>query len=256
MSSTERGLNMILFLILAGFLAALIDSVVGGGGLISLPALLMNRLPISVALGTNKMASTLSSLTSTLSFIRAGKVNLQLVKYLIPLSLIGSILGSYTVHWIPSQWLRPLMIVLLLGVTVYTIVKKDWGQISTYKGMTRKSIWLTAISAFAIGFYDGFFGPGTGSFLIFTFLMNGFDFVTAAGNAKVLNFTSNVGSLVTFMLLDSVNYFYGILMGGAMIVGAIVGSRVAIHKGALLIRPLFIGVTALLIGKQVWDALH
>jgi uncharacterized protein len=247
---------MLTFIIVAGFLASFIDSVVGGGGLVSLPALLFAGLPPVVALGTNKMAGTMSSLTSTISFLKSGKINFQLVKYLFPLSLIGAILGTFTVRLIPSSFMKPMVIILLIGVTIYTLIKKDWGEISSYQGVTKKTAILSGIVAFTIGFYDGFFGPGTGSFLIFAFLMLGFDFVTAAGNAKALNFASNIASLITFMILGAVNYQYGIPMGAAMIAGALVGSRVAIRKGAGYIRPLFIGVTVLLIGKQLWDTMH
>lgn len=247
--------NMLLFLLGAGFLAAFIDSVVGGGGLISTPALMFTGLPPTVVLGTNKLASTMASCTSTISFMRSGKVNIGLVKYLFPLSLIGSALGAYTVTKIPPEFLKPLVVVLLVGVAIYTLFKKDWGSTSTYKGITKKIATLSVTVALIIGFYDGFFGPGTGSFLLFAFLMMGFDFVGAAGNAKVLNFGSNIAGLATFAALGHINYQYGIPMGIAMIVGALIGSQVAIRKGSTYVRPLFIGVTALMIGKQIWDLL-
>ncbi|CAM4327778.1 TSUP family transporter [Paenibacillus tarimensis] len=252
----DISLQIIVMIFLLGFLAAFFDSVVGGGGLISVPALLLTGLPVPVVLGTNKLASTMSSLTSTITFARSGKIDYSVVKYLIPFSLTGAVLGTYTVRHVPVSLLKPAVIVLLIGVTLYTLLKKDWGSISTYAGLTNKTRALSILAAFAIGFYDGFFGPGTGSFLIFAFLFLGFDFVTAAGNAKVLNFTSNAASLMTFILMGSVNYMIGIIMGVAMIAGALVGSRLAIRKGSSYIRPLFIMVTILLIGKQAWDSFH
>jgi uncharacterized membrane protein YfcA len=247
---------MLTFLIVAGFVASFIDSVVGGGGLISVPALMMTGLPPSVVLGTNKLAGTMSSLTSTISFIRSGKVNFKLVKYLFPLSLLGSAAGALVVKLMPSDFLRPIVVVLLVAVTIYTLFRKNWGEKSTYSGITRKVALLGALAALGMGFYDGFFGPGTGSFLLFIFLTLGFDFVGAAGNAKVLNFGSNLAGMITFMSLGLVNYEYGIPMGIAMILGAIVGSRVAIRKGSSYVRPLFISVSVLMIGKQLWDLLH
>lgn len=252
----QVSVEMLLFIMAAGFLASFIDSVVGGGGLISIPALLLTGLPSTVVLGTNKLASTMSSCTSTLSFIRSGKVNIKLVAWLFPLSLVGSALGAYTVTKIPPEFLKPLVIILLILVAIYTLFKKNWGTESTYKGLTKRLALFAIITAFVIGFYDGFFGPGTGSFLLFSFLLMGFDFVGAAGNAKVLNFASNIAGLVTFMVLGSVNYQYGIPMGLAMIAGALVGTQVAIRKGAAYVKPLFISITALLIGKQIWDMLH
>ena len=111
------------------------------------------------------------------------------------------------------------------------------------------------VMALTIGFYDGFFGPGTGSFLIFGFLYLGYDFVTAAGNAKALNFASGVGALVSFAMSGTIVWSYGVIMALAMIAGAIFGSRMAIKKGASYVRPLYLLVTTLLIGKQVYEIL-
>ena len=248
--------DLLCFLLAAGFLAAFIDSVVGGGGLISLPALLMTGLPPGVALGTNKLASICCSSTSSISFLKSKKMNLKLIKYLFPLSLLGAISGALTVRQIPPEFLKPLVIVMLLAVAVYTVLKKDWGDVSTYRGLSSRTGLLSGLAAFILGFYDGFFGPGAGSFLIFVFLMLGFDFVVAAGNAKALNFASNIGALSVFFLTGSVNYLYGLCMGLAMILGALAGSRFAIAKGVSYVKPLFISITALLIGKQLWDVLH
>ena len=249
----SMSLEMLLFLVAAGFVAAFIDSVVGGGGLISLPALMLTGLPTNVVLGTNKLGGTACSLTSMIAFLRSGKVDFKTVKWLFPLSVIGSAAGVFVVQLIPPTFLKPLVIILLIAVTIYTLFRKNWGEVSTFKGMTKKVAMLAALVAFVIGFYDGFFGPGTGSFLLFAFLMLGFDFVGAAGNAKVLNFGSNIAALITFMALGSVNYTYGIVLAVSMMIGAVVGSKFAINKGAAYVRPLFIGVTVLLIGKQLWD---
>ena len=138
----------------------------------------------------------------------------------------------------------------------YTFFKKDWGDQATYTGMTRKTAYLSGFVAFGLGYYDGFFGPGAGSFLIFAFLMIGFDFLQAAGNAKVLNLSSNAAALIVFGLLDSIHYGYGLVMSVGMIVGAIIGSRFAISQGTAYVRPLFMAVTTLLISKQLWDMLR
>jgi len=249
-------MDMLLFLMGAGFIASFIDSVVGGGGLIALPALMLTGLPPVIALGTNKMAAVMGSFTSVVSFMRSGKVNYEIIKYLFPLAVVGSALGVYTVQLIPPQFLKPLVVILLILVTVYSLFRKNWGEQSTYSGMTGRTAVLSGITAFVLGFYDGFFGPGTGSFLLFAFLLIGFDFVMAAGNARALNFGSNIAAVVAFGLLDSINYYYAIPMGVAMIAGALAGTRLAIEKGAAYVRPLFISMSMLLIGKQLWDILH
>ncbi|TBL80679.1 TSUP family transporter [Paenibacillus thalictri] len=249
-------LDMLLFLVAVGFVAAFIDSVVGGGGLIALPALLLTGLSPTMVLGTNKLGGTLSSLTSTVSFLFSGKINLKLVLALFPLSFIGSGLGAYAVKQMPSEFLKPLVVVLLVVVTIYTLLKKNWGKESRYTVMTGWKKTIVALLSFAIGFYDGFFGPGTGSFLLFMFLFLGFDFVGASANAKVLNFASNVSSLLMFFLLGSVHIGYGLPLGIAMIVGALIGTQVAIRKGSRYVKPLFIVVTLLLVGKQIYDLLH
>ncbi|KZE80413.1 hypothetical protein AV654_12990 [Paenibacillus elgii] len=247
--------DMILFLVIVGFAAAFIDSVVGGGGLIAVPALMFTGLPTNMVLGTNKLGGTLSSLTSTVSFLFSGKINGKLVLLLFPLSFIGSALGTYTIHLVPSTFLKPLVVGLLIVILIYTLLKKNWDGSGQQVRFTFVRGLATAVCAFALGFYDGFFGPGAGSFLLFLFLMLGFDFVGASANAKVLNFASNVASLASFFWLKSVHLGYGLPMGLAMIAGSIVGSQIAIRKGSKYVKPLFIGITAILIGKQIWDML-
>ncbi|WP_306438801.1 sulfite exporter TauE/SafE family protein [Longirhabdus pacifica] len=246
----------VLFLILTGFLAGFIDSIVGGGGLIATPALLLTGLPPSVALGTNKLSATVGSLTSSIVFIRSGKVNMKLVSILFPLSLCGAVLGVFLVSILSAEDLKIIILVLLTVVSVYTVAKKDWGTTSTYKKLTVKTAVLFGILMFSIGFYDGFIGGGTGSLLIFAFLFVGFDFVHAAGNAKILNFASNIAALITFMYLDSVHYGYGIPLAMAMFLGSLCGARLAITKGTSFIKVVFITVSIALIAKNAWDMLH
>lgn len=244
---------MLLFLMAAGFVASFIDSVVGGGGLISLPALFLTGMPPGLALGTNKLAAVMGSFTSTVSFIRSGNADTRMMKKLFFFSFAGSAAGVAVVTHVPSQFLKPLVVVLLVAVTLYTLFKKDWGAIESRPAPTSAVVILLSFAALIIGFYDGFFGPGTGSFLIFVFLWAGYDFLGAAANAKILNFASNLSAVAAFIWLGSVNYHYGIPMGLAMIAGAVAGSNMAIKKGAAFVRPLFIAVTTLLISKQLWD---
>jgi len=245
--------TLLIILVVFGFLAAFIDSVVGGGGLIALPALLFTGLTPAAAVATNKLAGTIGSLTSTIMFYRSGELNLRSVYKLFPLTFIGSMIGAWTVHLMNPEVLKPLMLFMLAVVAIYTIFKKDWGSISTDKKFAVHHLVIFMLVIFVIGFYDGFIGPGTGSFLIFAFLMMGFNFLKAAGNAKFLNFGSNVSALLMFIFLGQVNYAYGIPMGLAQVAGAICGSKFAIKRGSGYVRALFIVVTFLLLAKNTYD---
>ncbi len=249
----EISLEILCIVLVGGFVAAFIDSVVGGGGLISVPMLMLTGLPVVECLGTNKVGSSMGALCSMASFMRSGKVDFGLIRILFPLSFLGSAAGVFAVQQVPPDFLKPLVVVMLIGVAIYSIAHKSWGENSTYNGMNQSRWILVSLLAAALGFYDGFFGPGAGSFLLFGFLCLGFDFVMAAGNARALNFASNIAAAVFFSMAGLVNFYYAVPMGLSMIVGAYVGARMAIAKGAAYVRPLFIGMTVILIGKQLFD---
>lgn len=243
--------EILFFLMLAGFVASFIDSIVGGGGLISLPALLWAGMPPAVALGTNKMSAVMGAFTSTIYYLRSGKIDFKILKYLFPITFFGSMSGVYVVSLISSEFLRPLVVVMLILVTIYSLFRKDWGGETTYSGMTKKRALLASSVFFAFGFYDGFFGPGTGSFMLFFFLCMGFDFIGSAANARILNFASGIAATISFAYLGLINYVYALPMGLVMILGAYLGTRVALTNGSKFVRPLFIVVTVILIGRQL-----
>ncbi|EON71897.1 TSUP family transporter [Lysinibacillus sphaericus] len=249
----QLDLQLLLILILIGFLAAFIDSVVGGGGLIALPALLFLGLNPTTAIATSKLASSIGLVTSTISFYRSGKIDFHSVTKFFPLAFFGSLLGAWTVTLISPDILKPLMLFMLAAIAIYTIFKKDWGSISVIKNLSPIQLAGFIILLFTIGFYDGFLGPGTGSFFIFAFIMIGTDFLKAAGNAKLLNLGSNIAALFLFMYLGHIHYFYGLVMGAAQIFGSIVGSQVAIRKGSGFVRQLFIIVSITLLIKNSYD---
>lgn len=245
--------QIILILLFFGFLAAFIDSIVGGGGLIALPALLFTGMSPTTAIATNKLAGTMGSLTSTISFYRSGKIDLRpMFKYFL-LAFIGSLIGAWIVTLVNPDLLKPLMLILLAVVAIFTVFKKDWGSVSAVKTLTPIKIIGLMLLLFAIGFYDGFLGPGTGAFFIFTFLMLGFDFLKAAGNAKFLNFGSNIAALLVFIYLGEVYFTYGLIMGVAQVFGAIVGTKFALKRGTGFVRKLFIVVTVTLLIKNAYD---
>lgn len=239
-----------------GFLAAAVDAIAGGGGLISLPALLMVGVPPHLALGTNKFSASMASLNSSITFARSGKVHVPLVKWQIPFTLIGALLGAWAVLRVSSAFLSKAVLVLILLVGIYTLLHKNLGMENKFKGLDSMNIVVGCLFAMALGFYDGFFGPGTGSFLIFSFIaLFGFDFVVASANSKVLNFTSNFASLLLFAWNGKILLFYGIPMALFMILGSQVGTRLAIQRGAVLVKPIFIMMSLLVAAKLIYQYL-
>lgn len=229
------------FLCFAGFLASFVDSIAGGGGIISVPAYMIAGLPTHIALGTNKFAASMGSLTSSINFIRSGNCNFKLLKIVAPFTLIGSILGVKAVLLIDEGFLQPLVLVLVLGIGIYTFFSKTLGEKYTFQGFTKKNLSLSILLGFSLGFYDGFFGPGTGSFLVFGFIsILGFNFLKASANARVLNFVSNISALVTFAFSGNINYTIGIPVCIFMIIGAKFGTKLAIKKGNKIIKPIFV----------------
>ena len=249
----EFELPVLLLIIVLGFIAAFIDAVVGGGGLISIPALLATGMSPATALGTNKLASAFGSFTSSMKFLRSRNVDFRRMMKLFPVSVLVSIAGAFIAVRLPGEVLKPLVLVMLIIVLVYTLFKKDWGAIEKENVLSKRKVVILIVFVILIGFYDGFIGGGTGSFLLFLMLFTGFDFLRAAGNAKVLNFGSNIGALLLFIIMGEVNYSYGLAMAASMVLGSYTGAHLAISKGVGYVRALFIIVTSVLILKNIYD---
>lgn len=251
----EGDLLIGIILFFAGALAGFIDSIVGGGGLISLPALLLTNMPVAMCIGTNKLSSVFGSGTAMINFARNKLVNWDGIKWILPFTLLVSMVGAYIAVYVPSTFLKPAIIVLLLVVFIVVLTKKDWGAISQVEPKRGWKLVAYMSVAILIGLYDGFFGPGTGVFLIFYFLFMGYDFLGASGNAKVLNTVSNFGSLMVFIYMDQVNYGYGLAVAAGQIIGATAGSKLAMVKGAGLVRFLFIAMSLTMLMKLSYDYL-
>lgn len=244
----------LLFLCTAGFLAAFVDSIAGGGGIISVPAFLVAGIPPHVALGTNKFSSTCASLTSSIKFMQSGKVDFKILKFLIPFTFVGALLGVNTVLSINAKYLNTIVLVLLLLVGGYSLFSNSVGLDDRFSKLDKKNLTLGILLALSLGFYDGFFGPGTGSFLIFGLIaIYKFDFVRAAGNGKVLNFISNIASLLLFAFKGQINYKVGIPVALFMILGAKFGTKVALKNGAKIIKPIFITMSLALATKMLFS---
>lgn len=245
----------ILFLCLGGFLAAFVDSIAGGGGLISMPVLLMAGLPAHLALGTNKFAGSFGCFSSAYKYSKSGKTNIELLKKLIPFTILGCLLGVKCVLSISENILNILVFLMILIVALYTYLKKDLGKEDKFENLSKENIKKGIIMAFALGFYDGFFGPGTGTFLTFAFIkIYGFDFLHASANTKILNFTSNFIALILFMFSGQILYKVAIFYAISMVLGGYIGAKVAINKGSQLIKPIFLFMALAVAIKLLYQA--
>jgi hypothetical protein len=244
-----------LVLVAAFFAAGFIDSVAGGGGLITVPTLLLAGLPPQVALGTNKLASTCGTTVALLNFTRSGMVAWRIAGVGIVFSLIGSAVGTRAVlAFSPEAAAKVIVALLPLGIAA-TLFPKGNGQARTDVTSFELAA-VVPVVTFAIGFYDGFFGPGTGSFLILAFhLLLGMELTRASATAKVFNLTSNAASLAVFMAGGKVLYLVGLPLAAANIAGNYLGSRLAIRKGSGVVRACLSVSLTLLLATLAWKYL-
>lgn len=245
-------LETLSILIVAGFVAAFFDSIVGGGGLIATPSLMLTGLPIHTVLGTNKLAALMSNITSVYNFWKAGRINFKMLRVPAAISFIMSTIGAALTLTMSVEFLKNFIVVMLVIVATYTIFKKNMGSVSSFDD-SKKSYLIICGSTMVLGFYDGFFGPGSGSFWIFAFIIAGFDFVSAAASTRLVNFMSVIASTIVFAMAGKINIMYGLIMGVAMMFGAYVGTKFALNSGLRVIKPMYLCVTITLISKQLYD---
>jgi uncharacterized membrane protein YfcA len=246
----------LVFLAFSAFLAGLIDAIVGGGGLIQIPALfsaLPKELPATL-FGTNKFASVFG--TSSAAWRYAHQVNMPW-RTILPAAFAAfacAYLGAMAVAWLPRGMLRPLILLLLVGAAFYTFRRKTFGSAHRPLHTGRRELVLALLAGGLIGFYDGFFGPGTGSFLIFLFVrFFGFDFLHASAAAKVVNVATNLAALGFFIPNGYWLPLLAALMALLNVAGSLVGSHLALRHGSAFVRQIFLLVVSLLICKFAWD---
>ncbi|MGD9212001.1 MAG: TSUP family transporter [Desulfobacteraceae bacterium] len=245
-------LSSYVFLWFAGLFAGFVDSIAGGGGLIALPALLAAGLPPHMALGTNKLQSSFGSLTAAINYTHKGLVNPKHLIGAITFTAIGALIGTITIQFLPGEILRNIIPIFLTLAFIYLLVTPNFGLKQQRQLMSENLFFFSF--GLLLGFYDGFFGPGTGSFWAFAFVtLLGLNLSQATAHTKITNFTSNAVSLTAFALGDNVVYSVGIIMGLGQGVGAYLGSRVVIYKGARLVRILLITVIGATICKLIYD---
>lgn len=246
---------MIAALVLAGFFAGVVDAIAGGGGIISVPALLAAGLPPPVALATNKGQAIFGSSASFLRFARHGRLDRARAPLSFVAAAIGSLLGAFALQQIEPALLRPLVLGLLLLAASAAFIRRP----SEGRRHRWVSAWprLAALSiALVLGGYDGFFGPGTGTFLLLSYAyLFGDELVTASGNAKVANFASNLAAFCLFTLTGNVRWQIALPMGAAQMLGALVGTELAVKRGAGVVRAVAVAVSLALAARVAWQML-
>lgn len=247
------------YLCLFAFLAGLVDSVVGGGGLIQLPALFV-FLPkelsgsLAVVFGTNKFASLCGTSVAVVQYARRVSINWSSILPAGLTAFIFSFLGARVVSLLRADLMKPIVLFLLVAVAIYTYRKKDLGHLHAPKFVAHRERFLGIVVGMGMGFYDGFFGPGTGSFLIFIFIgWFGFDFLSASASAKVINFATNLSAVLYFGFNDNILYRYALPMAVCNIAGSLTGTRLAMAKGNKFVRGFFLCVVIAMIARFGWD---
>jgi uncharacterized membrane protein YfcA len=252
----EISVEVILFLVLASGFAGFVDSVAGGGGLIQLPSLLIsmpNTAP-SLLLGTNKLPSFLGTLGATASYLRKIKPDFKLAFAMAVPAFIGSGLGASVATRIPKDAFRPIILLLLIVVAIYTWRKKELGLVENFKFARHHQVGMGVVAGLVIGFYDGIFGPGTGSFLMLILVaVLGFAFLQASVTAKIVNLSTNLGAILVFGLNSQIMWLLGLTMAIGNVTGGFLGARWAMKGGSILIRKMFLFVTTVLILRLAFD---
>ncbi len=231
------------------FIAGFIDAIAGGGGLISLPAYVLANIPMHVALGTNKLASSLGTLVASLQYGKERLLIVKLIIYSVIFAFFGALLGSRMTLFFPDRVLKSLM-VFVLPLMAFAVLRKK-KEVSFVENI---NYFKAALVTFIVGFYDGFLGPGTGSILVFFYVtVCGLNYTQSSAHAKVVNLTSNVVAAGTFLYFGKVWVELALYAAVFSMLGNYLGSKVAIKNGAKVIRPVLIGVFSLLIVKLAYD---
>ena len=239
--------TVLALLVLAAVAAGFVDAVVGGGGLIQLPALLLglpNASPVQI-LATNKLASICGTSVSSVTYYRRVRPDPRTFVPLMILAFAGAVLGALVASQIPREAFEPIVLVVLVVVGGYVLLKPDLGSETVLRHSGGRHLGTAMLVGFAIGFYDGAMGPGTGSFLVLSLVaLLGYSFLDASAKARLANWATNLGALVVFVPQGAVLWKVGLLMGAGNLLGGYVGARVAVSKGARFVRVFFIVVVS------------
>jgi len=234
--------------------AGFIDAIVGGGGLLTVPALLGTGMPVHTVLGTNKLASTFGTAAASYTFYKNKLFSPMLWVECCFSTFIGALIGTIAVYVVSGEYLEKLLPLLIIATAIYTLLKKPpvGNDFVLTSAPSKTKQWLQGLT---LGFYDGFAGPGAGAFwTVSSQILYKIDLMVSSGVARSMNFISNITALITFALLGKVDYQIGLLMGGCLMLGSIIGAKSAIHFGPTLVRPIFIAVVLTISVKLAWSA--
>ncbi|WP_207100532.1 TSUP family transporter [Paracoccus shandongensis] len=248
----DLSLELFLILAAAGFAAGFIDSIAGGGGLITLPALMLAGIPPAQALATNKVQGVFGAATAAISYASRGLVDLRSQGRSALIAGAMGALGAALVSYLPTDGLRLILPVILIAIAAFFALKPGLNDLDRVQRVAPGVFALTAVPL--VGFYDGLLGPGAGSFYMIAFVtLAGYGVLKATAHTKMLNFASNLGGLAAFALVGQPLWLLGIVMGAAQIAGASLGSRLATRIGARLIKPLLVVTSTALALRLVWQ---
>lgn len=245
------------FLALASLAAGFVDAVVGGGGLIQLPAMVIGLPGVSpvALLGTNKLASVCGTTISSTTYYRRVKPDPKTFVPLMILALLGSMAGAVVATHIPKSAFNPIILVVLIVVGAYVLFKPDLGSETDLRFQGHRHLLAAMLTGLAVGFYDGALGPGTGSFFVFILVgLLGYNFLEASAKAKMGNWATNIGALIIFIPQGGIMWKLGLIMGACNLVGGYIGARTAVARGARFVRVFFIVIVSafiIRIGGQV-----
>jgi uncharacterized membrane protein YfcA len=246
----------IIILCLVAFLAGFVDAIVGGGGLIQTPTaiLMLPQFPVATVIGSLKIPSFSGTAFAARQYLKRQKVNWQLLGLMMCVAMVASFGGSQLLTIVSNSFMKPLLLVVLVFVAIYTYSKKNFGNKTIKQHSSKQQLWYGLAISVVIGFYDGFIGPGAGSFLVLAFVsIMGYDFLLASTNAKMVNLATNAGSIVLFLLKGKIIWAIALPMAASNAVGGIIGAKFAISKGNQFIRIFFLLVVIGTLVRFAWD---
>ncbi len=247
----ELTAQLIPILFFVALFAGFIDAMAGGGGLLTIPALLLANIPPVSALATNKLQACAGSFSASLTMIKKELIHPKMMKFALVMAFVGSAVGTVLVQLSPPDFLQKALPFVIGAVGVYTLFSPNLGKLETMPRISQKTYEKTF--APFIGFYDGYFGPGTGTFFSLSqVVLRGRDLVQATARAKLLNFATNIASLIFFILGGQVVWVVGLVMMLGQIIGAYLGSHMVVKGGAKFIRPVIVVVCFCMVAKLVW----